>query len=284
MKMNIIFTIIFLSIFALSLILFIKFRSGTSEKNINLLYKLIGKRFDGNSLKNISFSLLSAIVLSLIGALYTISLSISGQETVTSITRPQPGEGDSTLSLIADSDLYTGTVVIPVKDKEYTFEEASQLFSRYRRELDSCLLGDNESFLKVTTPLTFISSIGEEGISISWYISSPDIIDYSGNPVLENISPEGSELEIIATLSLGDNIAEICYDIVVYPEPQTYEDILVSQLSELINSPAGISQDKIALPTEFDGQPIVFYKDKSALPSRDISLCHWSCSPAYCFA
>lgn len=282
--MNTVFTIIFLLIFAITLILYIKLRSCINRGKVDILYKLTGKKLNEHSLKNISFILLTTIALSLIGALYTLSVVFSGMEAVTVVNRPEPGQGDSTLSLITDSELYTGNIDIPIKDKEYTFDEAALLFSQYRPELDNCLLGDNESFLKVTSPLTFIYSIGEENISISWYISAPDIIDYSGNPVSENISPDGSELEIIATLSLEDNIAEICYDIVVYPAPLTSEDMLISQLSDFINSPENISRHEIVLPTEINGHSIIFYEDKSELPSSDISICNYRCSRSYNFA
>lgn len=250
----------------------LNFVEGSSLFVLHTACKLLHKRKSNDYLRCVSFSLIVTLFISLTGLIYTVSSFFSPDESVLSISRPDAGQGDTTISLIADSELYSGNIDVEVKNKKYTFEESMEIFYKYRKELDSCLLGSNKSFLMVTSPLTLPSSIGDENISVSWYISNPDIIDYSGKLINENISPDGSELEIVATLTLGENTAEICYTIVAYPSPLSSKDKLISGISEYINSSDEIYKDSITLPTEIDGIAVSFYKDKSELPSMDISF------------
>lgn len=276
--MNIVYGIFFLVLFVASLIFFLALHSHYKEHIVHALRRMTHKKNVDNSLRIASFIALTTLVLSLIGAIHIVSSAFSSDEAVNSIGRPAPGQGDSSISLITDSEIYTGIIDIVVNDKEYTFDEASELFSYYRSQLDECVLGDNESFLKVTSPLTFPSSIGDEDISISWHIANPDIIDYSGNIITDNLSSDGSKTEVVATLSLGDNVAEICYSIVVYPRELSPKDQLISELTEIINSPTNITKEEISLPKEINGHTISFYKNKSELPSGNISSCNIGCS------
>lgn len=269
--MNIILGIILGTIFVLLSVYLIVFRLKNGTMMIlNLLYRFLHIKKQDYHLKLTSFIIVFTMSASLLGLFFTVNSLLSKRTPVTALTRPDAGESGSTISLIADSEIFSGPIDIPVDAREYTFSEAMSIFRSYRHELDECVLGDNESFLKVRTPLNFPSSIGKEHIAISWHIERPDIINYSGQPVSENISPDGSETEITATLSLGDNTAQICYSVIVYPEQPSSTDLLISNINSLINSPDNISDANVTLPSEIDGKAISFYKEKPVFPSMDI--------------
>jgi len=152
----IIYTIILVLILALSLAL-------------NILYKKKVDKLPSNSLlfknkKIVIFSLLATICISAIGAIYCLTALLFPSNSVTTITRPPLGSDDANLSLITDSELYTGTIDIDVPSKELEFTEALEIFSKYREELNTYVLGDNTSFLEIRSPLFFPASIGEENI------------------------------------------------------------------------------------------------------------------------
>lgn len=274
--MNIILGIIFGTIFVLLSVYLIIFRlKNGASMVLDFLYRFCHLKKQDYHLKLASFLIVFTMSASLLGLISAVYARLSEFAPVTTLTRPDAGESDSTISLIADSEIFSGPIDIPVDAREYTFDEAMSIFRSYRHELDKYVLGDNESFLKVRTPLNFPSSIGKEHIAISWHIEKPDIINYSGQPVSENISPDGSETEIIATLSLGANTAQICYSIVVYPEQPSSTDLLLSNLNSLINSPDNIFDNSVTLPSEIDGKAISFYEEKSVFPSVDIFNYHF---------
>ena len=114
------------------------------------------------------------------------------------------GGGISATFEVETADWYKGT-----------FDEAMNIFSSYRAEFDSHVLGDNSSFLHVTNTLNMPSTWGDENISVSWNISNPDIIDYTGKLQAENIPDDGIVLEVVATLTLDETSADICYQLKV---------------------------------------------------------------------
>lgn len=221
-------------------------------------------------IKLASYFIAIALICSFLGLVYTVSLSTHEKETITNITRPITGEGSQNISLITDSETFSGRLELTVDEKKYTFDEAMDIFSHYRAEFDNYVLGDNTSFLYITTPINLPSSWGDENISVTWDISNPDIIDYSGNINTEALTEEGSALEIIASLTLTDITADICYELVVYPPDEASDEAFKAYINEYINSAENITRSDVTLPSEYNGQAIVFYEDREVYPSVDI--------------
>ena len=226
--------------------------------------------------KLVTYVILTVIFTSALADYYCISYMFLPSSQISSIKRPAIGEGNSSISINIDSELYTGAIDLEIKDKELSFDEANKLFAKYRKELDSYVLGDNKSFLKVTTPLNLPSSIGTENINISWYISDTDIMDYTGQLITENLTEDGCPLELVATLTYGNNSADICYSVIAYKTPLTPKEDLSLKLDDIINSDDNRIKDSLSLPTEIDGVPVKFYKNKSEFPSMDISYINYS--------
>lgn len=230
------------------------------------LQKRYSTRKNVSKPKLILFSLLSTIFISVIAIIYCISLIFSSANAINSISRPDIGEGDKTISINVDSEIYSGTIDIDIQEKKLTFEEAMNIFSNYRQELDHNVIGENSSFLKVTTPLYFPSSIGKENIAISWYISNPNVIDYTGNILTENMTAETEDIEIIATLKLDEHTAEICYFVTVYKTPLTSKEELSNYINNVINDEKLLSENEIVLPSEMNNIDLSFYANKNSFP------------------
>ena len=243
------------------------------------ILKTYSKRKNEFKPKLILFSLLSTIVISAIAIIYCVNLIFSEKKAVNILSRPNVGEGDKTVSINVDSEIYSGTIDIEIQEKELTFEEAMDIFSTYRQELDNSLLGENDSFLNITTPLYFLSSIGKENISISWYISKPNIIDYTGNILTDNMTAETEDLEIIATLKLGEHSAEVCYFITVNKIVSTSKEELSSYINKTINDKALLSKSNVNLPTKMNDVNLSFYSEKNSFPP--IFFCCFHNNSAY---
>ena len=282
--MNILFGVIFGLIFIIIAIFLCIFRlkNGT-EMLLKLFYSISHLKRSDYHYKIASFILLFSFIASFLGIVCCIYGQFKSATPVTNLLRPDAGSSDSTISIVADSELYTGKIDIPLNAREYTFDEAANIFLSYRNELDAFVLGENESFMNVTSPLRFPSSIGSENIAISWHIEYPDIINYSGEPVNDNISIDGSETEITATLSLGKHSADICYYVIVYPKELSSKERFISSLNDILNSSENISKKDITLPSDIDGIPVSFYKEKTVFPSMDnFSFDYFHTCPSNC--
>ena len=234
--------------------------------------------------KLILFSLLSTLIISGFATIYCISLIFTKSKSLSSLSRPKAGEGNKTISINVESEIYTGTIDIEIQEKKLTFEEATKIFSKYRETLDNNILGDNSSFLKITKPLNFPSSIGEEEIAISWYISKPNIIDYTGNIITENILSEKEDLEIIATLTLDSHTAEICYFISVYKTPLSPKEELTSYINQVINDNHSLNKDHIDLPSHMNDIDLSFYETTSSFPPILFYSINYFRSNSICFS
>lgn len=239
---------------------------------LNKKYKNSQKTFKQ---KIIIYSLVSTFIISVFASAYCISLFFSIDKKISSISRPDIGEGNSTISVNVDSDIYSGTIDLEVLEKQISFEEAIEIFSKYREELDNYVLGNNSSFCEVTTPLNFPSSIGNENIAISWYITNPDIIDYTGNILFENIISDTADLEIVATLKLEEHVAEVCYYVTVKKLPPTAAEQLSEYINNHINDSSLLNQKHIDLPSNINGINLIFYSKEKSFPPIYFSTCNY---------
>lgn len=249
-----IYTIIFIILLISSCLAFYTLRKKYKHTQINFNQKII------------LYSLCSTIIISTFAIVYCISLFFNTDNKISSLSRPNIGDGNSTISINVDSEIYSGTIDVEILEKQITFEEALDIFTKYRGELDNYVLSNNSSFSKVTSPLNFPSNIGKENISISWYISNPNIIDYTGNIITDNIVSDTANLEIIATLKLGEHTAEICYNITVVKLSPSAKDQLSTYINNHVNNPSLLNSQKIDLPSDMNGINLSFYNNNFSYP------------------
>ena len=109
------------------------------------------------------------------------------------------------------------TLDITVDAKEYDFKETLELFETYRKDIVSAMLGENSSIEEIQYPLNFISSYGDEGLTINWEVENENLIDNTGAIYPENIDAEGASTYVIATLTLGEHTTELTIPLVLVP-------------------------------------------------------------------
>lgn len=217
-------------------------------------------------LQLISYTVVVVLVVSFLGLAYTATLSDADKSSVLNVTRPDNGDGSQSISLVTDSELYSGPIDITIEDRKYTFDEAMEIFSAVRADFDAYVLNENISFLQVDSALRLPSSWGDDNISVSWYISSPDIIDYTGSINEENVVSTGVSLEIIATMTLNEISADICYQLTVFPPKVTGKEKIISYLNKYINSDKNSTKDVVSLPDNILGFDISYSTDAEVYP------------------
>ena len=109
----------------------------------------------------------------------------------------------------------------------------------------------------VDRDLMLVSSIGDEGITVSWMTNSPTVIDWDGK-ICGDVSPAGSNVRLTAELSLDGYTRELTMDVTVYPRNLTTAEKLRDDVERAVDSENAFSagDDKLFLPEEIDGRPV----------------------------
>lgn len=225
-------------------------------------------------LKLMSYIVVSVLIGTLLGLVYSITSYDNSSNKISEIQRPSNGDGSQNISLITDSELYSGSIDLTIENQKYSFDEVMDIFFKNRASFDKYVLSDNISFLYIDSPLNLPTTWGDENISISWFISSSDIIDYSGILNSENITPDGVPLEIVATMTLDDFSADICYQLMVFPPKLSDKDKIENYINSVINSSEQLTKDTISLPNNIFGFDISYSEGNKVYPTMDIFNYH----------
>ncbi len=228
-----------------------------SKQRDELLYR--------HRIKILSYILITFLLCTLMGAVYLLSLELQDESSITSISRPDVGEGDTTITVMAEHESYTGPIDITVEERTYTFDETIEIFTSYRDDFDAYVLGDNVSFLQVTSPLCFPATVGDEDIAVSWHIDDTSLIGYDGI-ISDNVPDEGAETDITATWTLGDISADICYHVMIYPATKDAKTILSEYIDGAVNSDTNIYDNSVSLPDMVGDSAITYRKYSEPLP------------------
>ena len=108
-------------------------------------------------------------------------------------------------------------IEIPVSGKKYSTEEIRELFSDAGEELESLILGENESLDEVRYDLDLISEIPGTGIQAAWETDDYDVIDIQGHIGSDGLSDTGTRVRLTARLSYGEEQAVHEFYVCVFP-------------------------------------------------------------------
>lgn len=220
-------------------------------KNISaVVYTSIARR--------LSASLAVFLFFMLAGASYSIGNLLTSDNNVTELSRPTDGSDSVTYTLVADTDETTELIDIDISKKMYEYSEIISLFDKYREDILSAMLGDNVSSEYITKPLNFPSSIGDEGISLSWQPENLSYIDLNGGLLYENISPEGTHTCIYITMKLEDVEATLIAGVILYPDTSDASSLIHTELMNYINENNNPYSATVLLPSSISGNDITF--------------------------
>lgn len=164
--------------------------------------------------KRISYAYLLLWGCILFGLIYSIN-NLNSSKKIESLPRTND-ETSYSLKVSIDGN-EEQTLDITVDAKEYDFKETLELFETYRKDIVSAMLGKNSSIEEIQYPLNFISSYGDEGLTINWEVENENLIDNTGAIYPENIDAEGASTYVIATLTLGEHTTELTIPLVLVP-------------------------------------------------------------------
>ena len=184
------------------------------------------------------------------------------------LERDAPGGMEKTVVLDAQvGDVQLKDIRIPVLEKQYSEDETGALLEELYQQLPAYILGENAALSCVDKPLVLISSWDRAPVSIFWESSDREIVSEDGSLNTEDISKEGKEVILTATLVCGDLVKERTIAVKVYPPVLTQKEELKQKLTSLLNMNQKNSETApyLELPEKLDGDTVVWKEPTAEL-------------------
>ena len=184
------------------------------------------------------------------------------------IVRNDYGKGSKTAELEAEFEESEERIPfeIEVAERQYTEQEAREMFDRVIRRMDSLILGENESLDRVEYNLDLITEVPDEPVELAWELDRYDVMNVRGELVTESLSDEGTLVNLKAVLTYTeDETRQALYECsaCVYPRSMTEQEALIQAVTEQVKEAE--DSDKTAsvwhLPEKIQGKVVSYYKE-----------------------
>lgn len=237
--------------------------SATVREDLRTLYPMqdIEKRQRDFVMNKLSLSMLILIVGSLLGIMLIIKESKDIGIKNNELQRNAYGEGASSIELIARQDNNTAKISIDLEERSYTKEELEESFNRFLPEFEKTVLGKNSSFDNISYDLNLIESLEGYSFVIEWN-ADETYIDSEGM-LVQNVLSEPAVTLLTAKITLED--FEQTKDYLCFvrsrASPFSMQEKLQQRLDMLEEE--NREEEALVLPTEYEGETIVWEKPKS---------------------
>jgi hypothetical protein len=185
------------------------------------------------------------------------SAKISEEGTV---ARNSFGGKDYDLNLVAKDEEGNelGEFSLPVETRQFTDEEAQQLFEEASEVIGSYVLSENESFDEVRSDLDFVEEIPGYPFSISWKSDNYELLHFDGSLKEENIPKQGEVVNLTATYSYRDLKWKQTFAAFVLPKNLTPAEEIYQGVKALLTEADEESrkEQEIILPESYNGQKV----------------------------
>ncbi|MCD8336785.1 MAG: secretion protein F [Lachnospiraceae bacterium] len=209
----------------------------------------------------------SVLVILSVGFVLTVACALAYSQSgrsgeLASVLRPGYGEGDRKTALSVQVEDEVRELEVTIQERKYTDEEKQELLNQALEELDTLLLGENESLDCVQTSLTFPETLEDGAVTICWSTSPYGVIGGDGS-IRSADNEEGSLVEIQAVLDCGglEAIYSVCAN--VFPPDMTEEEQLLAAIREEVTRADEDSSygEELVLPTTAAGKKLTWLED-----------------------
>lgn len=192
----------------------------------------------------------------------------------TCLSRNEWGEGNYTVTLLAETKAGNREYVYEVRERILTIQEIELLGEQIRKELPGLILGENESLQAVREDLNLASRFDNYPFAVMWRSGDYERIQADGRVKNEGVPENGKEVVLTAVLSYEGSRWEQEIKAVVVPklmnEEEKYRSIFENILKE--NDKSYETSSVIRLPDEIGGEA-VSWKEKREDGSILIVFC-----------
>jgi hypothetical protein len=212
--------------------------------------------------------LMVGILISLVG--FLVSFLNRGEMVTQSIGRPGYGEGDRKEALtvqIEGSD--EEELEITVQERKYTDAQKQELLDQALEELDTLILGENETLDEVRSDLYFPETMEDGAVTVS-YLTVPYGIIGTDGTLSDGAEDAGTLIEIEATLTCQEQEASYTVYAKVFPPIRTEEEQLRQAIQKEVEEADArdSNEETLTLPQTADGKQLTWlHSAENPLPS-----------------
>lgn len=229
-----------------------------------ILFVLVQKRKRGKLPEWFTTKLLRVLFVSNTIAVGLFAADFPGTSGENVLTRNTYGGGSKIESyeVTVEGELEDEPLVIEVEEREYDSLQIQENFGRMMEELDSVILGENESCDRVEKDLNLVESLEGYPVNIRWELDDYEVLDADGHILPEQTKPEGTLVEVRGTLSYGSEEAVYVTHVMVYPETKTGTEKWIEKISEIVRQAEEDTrqEETFSLPESIDGKEIQWQK------------------------
>lgn len=180
------------------------------------------------------------------------------------IIRNSYGRGSKTESYHAtiEGEMESEPFDIKIEERAYTSTEIQEIFQKMMEELDTVVLGENQSRDRVEKNLNLVESLEGYPVEIHWELDNYEVLNMEGQIQQEQTVPEGTLVEVRGILTYGLDEAVYVTHVMIYPETKTgrekWLDALVQAVKEAEETTR--EQKSFILPESIEGKRVVWKK------------------------
>lgn len=182
------------------------------------------------------------------------------------IDRNLYGEGSrkETYLVSVDGVLNSEKITVELEEQKYSAEQVQKMFSEAMDKLDEIILGENESKDFVTKNLKLPSSLEEYPIEILWEMDRYDVAEVNGKLIEENLSEEGTLLELRGHLRYQDQEAVYVTSVRVFPEQKVGKEKWISDIQKSFQEAEAENREEknVVLPKCVAGKEVSWKETK----------------------
>ena len=201
--------------------------------------------------------------------LYVVLLIFQGGKwvPVSSLQRASHGEGELLYEVMVRELGEEGRkipVTIPVRDRQYSDEEAKALYDTVLPELTDRILGGNESLEAVRGDLNLVRVLESYGLTVRWESENTELVDSFGTVVNSGVSEEGETVWLKAVLTDGVHTQEYDIRVTVMPPVLNGDEQLKEKVMEACRrlDTRQKTEKELLLPEEVDGKKLSYYRER----------------------
>ena len=174
------------------------------------------------------------------------------------LMRNEKGGGARIEQLILDTGEGTINYQVNISGQGYTSDELDQVFQEGIKELESLMIGKNETLEWVTKDLNFVNRIPGMGLIVEWSLDSYEYMNHLGQLKEENIPDDGVLVEIEAILIYEEEKAYFQRVVHLYPKEYTPLEIWLNSLEEELEKLDRETREHqfMILPAVVNNQPV----------------------------
>jgi len=173
------------------------------------------------------------------------------------IIRPAPGRGAVTEEISVETTEGWKNLTLEVGSLEYEEKQIEELHCAAERYLETCILGENESWEAITTTLFFPEKLQESGGRIDWSTDAPWLITSGGEVQnAELTAPE--QVKITAKIYYGTEYRYFSRVATVLPMEYTGEEAVIRMVQKELQQQekASRTSERFVLPERISGYSI----------------------------